>query len=530
VKWRRFGAGDQAVVDGEGVLAWVNWKSAVMASIGQENKRKGRRAEWPVLDCKDGYAAFVFNERDWPNVVEMVDDPILRLEKYATFEGRQADRDGYMGAVRAWFRGRTKQELAEALVRRAIPGAPAATLTDLLSDPLMTHRATFERSPKGAMIPRPPHRVAREQDAPPTSAAPARSGGDLPLSGLRVLDFGIITAGAGVSALLADLGADVLKVESRERFDPFRAWPGAVTAGESPVFKSNNRNKRGIAIDLKAPGGVETFLELAQSSDIVLENYRRGVLDRLGLTFDALRAANPRIVLASISSQGLDGPGSTHTTFGSTLEASSGFASLTCYADGRPVISGRNLNYPDQIVCLYGAAIVAAAAVDCQARGVARHIDVSQRDCAVYQLGDVIAAVSHGAADDADTVRGLSFRPALSRIFPCADGEYAALSGMDAGIAGTISGLASLAPDAVAAWAAERTADEAAEAFVQAGGGGVRARKGDDLVNDPGYLAGEIFSRRPNGALVKGFPFQFARSPMRIWGDSPAVGEHTEEV
>ncbi len=533
VKFLRFGQGDSAIVNGAGVLPWVNWKSAIHASLGGDPTRQGAKAEWPIVDCKDGHAAFLYNDRDWDEIVKMVGDPALDADKFRTFQGRQENRDAYMVPIRQWLTTKTKAELTDLFEKHAIPGAPVCTVSDLLKDPLLTHRDAFERMPSGARRPKLAHRVAREEKHPLPADTDLHTN-ELPLSGLRVLDFGIITAGAGVSALLADMGAEVLKIESHNRADPFRIWPGAKPADtsddvESPVFKSNNRNKLGVAIDLKTEEGKREFLELAKSADIVIENYRRGVLDRLGLTFDALREANPRILLASISGQGLDGPGSGHTTFGSTLEANSGFASITCYEEGIPYISGRALNYPDQIVCLYGAAIVAAFAADCRKKGVARHLDVSQRDCTVYQLGDVIANVSTGAKDSADAVRQAAKRPALSALFKCADGAYAALTAQNTAIASRVEDLNSIDVADVHKWALERSAEAAVSAFLAAGGGGVVSRGGPGLFKDESLFATHIYQHSPNGALVKGFPFQLIDTPMTVWGNSPKVGEHTEQ-
>ena len=528
-KLDRFGETDNAIVNAEGVLAWINWKSAVAASLGADSKRQGAKAEWPVLECRDGYAAFVFNERDWPQVCEMVGDPQLKAEQFSSFEDRQANREGYMKPIREWFLSKSKTELTQSFLDRSVPGAVACTIPDLLNDPLLRHRKTFYTRSDSVSVPQPAYRIAAEAPARISPQPRPTLTPSLPLSGLRVLDFGIITAGAGVSALLADLGADVIKVESKERFDPFRIWPGGPKGMESPVFKSNNRNKRAIALDLKSEDGVSTFLELAKSADIVIENYRRGVLDRLGLTFEALRDANPNILLASISSQGLEGPGAEHTTFGSTLEASSGFAAVTHYEDGRPVISGRNLNYPDQIVCLYAAAMITATVHDCKEMGVARHLDISQRDCAIYQLGDAIADASvnqpdHNAPDSAVS------RPSVSTIVRCADGEFAALSAYDTETRQSIPGLSDHGSDHVSKWASQITAQEAVLAFLNAGGGGTIVRNGKNILEDDGYARSEIFTHSPNGTLVKGFPFQFVSSPMVIARDSPAIGEHTEEV
>lgn len=532
IKQERFESADSCVIEGRDILTWVNWKSVVHAQFNRNNKRQGEQAEWPLLKCKDGFAAFLFNDRDWDAIVDLVGDPILGEDKFRSFKGRQENRDEYMRIIRAWCNTQTKQQIAESFVSKAIPGAPACTVNDLFSDPLLSHRNAIEEMADGRRVPKPAIRVVRESGG--TAPADAISSSNtLPLAGMRILDFGIITAGAGVSALLADMGAEVLKIESHNRADPFRQWPGAAANAEnneSPVFKCNNRNKYGVAIDLKTEDGKRKFFELAKTADIIIENYRRGVLDRLGLTFDALREVNSNILLASISAQGIDGPGANHTTFGSTLEANSGFANLIRYGDSAPYISGRNLNYPDQIVCIYGAAMVAAHATECRKKGIARQIDISQRDCAIHQLGDVMAYVSGGGNEsDIETIRTAFPRAPLSAMFKCADDRYVALTAMNEEVASRIDDLSSIGRDDVSNWAAARRSDEAIALFISAGGGGALSRLGTEMLADNSLQSNEIFSHGPNGALVKGFPFQFTQSPMRIWGNSPLVGEHTEQ-
>ena len=130
---------------------------------------------------------------------------------------------------------------------------------------------------------------------------------------MRVIDLGILTAGASTSAILADLGADVIKVELPTYLDPFRGTPGTSRVegwwNNSDAFKSTNRNKRGICLDLKSSRGRELFLQLAGQSDVVIENFRRGVMQRLGIGYDALRAANGGIILGVGVEPGRKWPG-----------------------------------------------------------------------------------------------------------------------------------------------------------------------------------------------------------------------------
>ena len=499
VKWQRFGTLDYAHMDGVSALAWINWKAAVNAAFDEHICRQGKLAEWPVAATTDGFVAFVYNIRDWEQVVEMIDDDELRSEKFASFEGRMKNAAIYLDLARAYFADKTKDELREEFLARSIPSFPVVELADLLTDPLLVHRGAIENR-NGTQIVRVPYRIEAESAGGAPTAIEDRSDG-LPLAGLRVLDLGMITAGAGVSAMLADMGAEVLKIETHERPDPFRIWPGHKgDDGDAPVFKSNNRNKQGLALDLKTEDGLAQFMKLVENSDIVLENFRRGVVERLGIGFDALKKVNPRIVLASVSSQGANGPGSNHTTFGSTLEAGSGFAALTHYDDNVPVISGRNLNYPDQIVCLIGGGVIAAAVAKARRTGTGCHIDVSQRDCALYQIGDVVAA---GAKPDAD---------AHSAMVKLADGHWYGVSGADA------SALAGM------------TAAQAADHVAAQGGGIRKVAAGQDLLDDPSLWDRQIWQTAADGAMVKGFAFQYSNSPMTIYAHSPAIGEHTNSI
>ena len=203
------------------------------------------------------------------------------------------------------------------------------------------------------------------------------------------------------SAMLADLGADVIKVEASAYIDPFRMWDKGLGAedwwNKSRFFDFTNRNKRGLALDLKTAKGKELFLDLVAKADVVVENFRRGVLERLGLGYDVLSARNPRLVLVSVTSQGQTGPDAKAASFGSTLEATSGLADLTRDAQGVPLISGILLNYPDQIVSLYAAGVATLAVMEQRRTGRGAWLDISQRELASFLCGEHVLAASAGA-------------------------------------------------------------------------------------------------------------------------------------
>jgi succinate---hydroxymethylglutarate CoA-transferase len=160
-----------------------------------------------------------------------------------------------------------------------------------------------------------------------------------PLSGVRVLEFGQIAAGPFAGSLLADLGADVVKVENPAGGDGMRSWPPLSSKDGGPPFSENfaslNRNKRSIAIDLKDAPSVARLKALATSADVVIENFRAGVLKRLGLGYDDLKAGNPRLVYCSISGFGQAGPYAEKGAFDVTVQGMSGLMSVTG-EEGRP--------------------------------------------------------------------------------------------------------------------------------------------------------------------------------------------------
>ncbi|HWM42235.1 MAG TPA: CoA transferase, partial [Burkholderiales bacterium] len=153
------------------------------------------------------------------------------------------------------------------------------------------------------------------------------------LAGLRVLEFGQIAAGPFAGSLLADLGADVVKVEKPDGGDDMRRWP-PLSDGYSENFASINRNKRSIAIDLKDAAQVDRLKRLCGRADAIIENYRPGVLERLGLGYEALRAASPRLVYCSINGYGHVGPYAAKGAFDATIQGMSGVMSVTGEPDG----------------------------------------------------------------------------------------------------------------------------------------------------------------------------------------------------
>ncbi|MDQ4138217.1 MAG: CoA transferase, partial [Actinomycetota bacterium] len=160
------------------------------------------------------------------------------------------------------------------------------------------------------------------------------------LDGTRVLDLSQVMSGPFCTMILADLGADVIKIENPEQGDQTRkSWGYSVIGEDSRAFLSLNRNKRSVSIDLKDPAGLERFLALAAEADVVIENFRPGVARRLGVDYDAVKAVNPRIVYASISGFGQSGPYAAYPGYDLIAQAMTGVMSVMGEPGGPPVKS-----------------------------------------------------------------------------------------------------------------------------------------------------------------------------------------------
>jgi len=532
LKKERLGKSDCARILGPSAMSWVNWKAAAGGVTGRAMKREGNQGLWPTLACKDGYAALVYNQKDWPSIIKMVGDERLADPKYADFMERSDSSEEWLEIIKDWAKQHTKDELNALFFDHAVPAAAVLTPRDLLNDPLMQHREAFVIRKGGdgkeQHLIKPSHRSVQsiKNDKPEISGL--KISGDLPLSGLRILDLGIITAGAGTGALLADMGAEVLKVESKTYPDPFRFWAGS---DDSPLFKFNNRNKYGLDIDLKTESGKTQFLSLVATADVVVENFRRGVVQRMGFGLEELRKHNPRIVLASISGQGDSGPRSGHVTYGSTLEANSGMSSLMSYEDGVPYTSGYNLNYPDQTVCLYGAAAIALATQEAKRSNTAIHIDISQRDTAAFIMGPALELVANGLDDRPATLKAALSNSVFDDMVLSKDQEWVAVHIPDwQRLTQGDTALASVSSaPSLTAWAGAHTASQIEDMLRAAACGAQRCLDGRTMFEAEIQKSSGIFARTSTNQLVKGFPFKFIDSELSIYGESPTIGEHNEQ-
>lgn len=218
-----------------------------------------------------------------------------------------------------------------------------------------------------------------------------------PLAGLRVLDLSRLLPGPVCTLHLADLGAEVIKIEDTGAGDYARSLgAGAAPGQDSYFFRMVNRNKRGLRLDLKQPAGVEAFLRLARDADVVVESFRPGVVDRLGVGYAAVKAVNPRIVYCAITGYGQDGPWRDRAGHDINYVATAGVLDQIGTAGGEPALP--NFQIGDLLGgAMAGLAGILAAVVGARATGQGRYVDVSMTDAVfAHAYSPLLAKLVHG--------------------------------------------------------------------------------------------------------------------------------------
>lgn len=248
------------------------------------------------------------------------------------------------------------------------------------------------------------------------------------LKGVRVIEICNVAAGPFCGMLLADMGADVIKIEQPGAGDTLRSW-APITNGFSENFASLNRNKRSVALNLKNEVERRQAIALVAQADVLIENNRPGVMDRLGLGYEAMKAQNPRLLYCSISAYGQSGPRSQEGGFDLTLQAMSGVMSVTGETGGAPVKCG--VPVCDFTAGLYAAFSVAAALRQAEAQGQGAHIDISMLG-ATLGIAALQTSQYFGTGEDPVKLGSAHPRNAPYQVFRCKNGYFGMAAGNDA--------------------------------------------------------------------------------------------------
>lgn len=379
----------------------------------------------------------------------------------------------------------------------------------------------------------------------------------LPLHGIRILDLTMVWAGPSGTRLLADMGAEVIKVESGRSWDMLRSlhFLGGTTErwwNKAAYFNHNNRNKYACTLDLQTERGRELALRLVAQSDIVVENYRADVIGKLRLDYDDLRSVKPDIILVSMPSHGKTGPESHHVAYGTNVEQLAGLVSITGYPDRGPHKSP--IAYGDPNAGAIAAAAALAALHHRSLTGEGQHVEVAQWEAMIGTIGEYVL----GYEIDGSTGETLGNRHVsrVQGVYECStDDEWVAVSvGPDAEFAALcgVLGRPELARDArfadivsrrrnhdeldaiVGAWTRGRSQDAAAHALQAAGVPAAPVLKIPRLMENEHLRARgfwESVSHADAGTWdMEGPVWRMSRTPAHVRVPPPMYGEHNTWV
>jgi len=374
----------------------------------------------------------------------------------------------------------------------------------------------------------------------------------LPLSGLRVIELGQLIAGPFASKMLAEFGADVIKVEPPETGDPLRTWR-MLHDGTSVWWAAHARNKRSITLNLREPEGQEIIRQLAKDADIVIENFRPGALEKWGIGFKDLHAINPKLIMLRVSGYGQTGPYKDRPGFGVIGEAMGGLRYLTGEPGRPPVRTGVSIG--DTLSGLHGViGVLMALRHREQQGGVGQEVDVALYESVFNMLESVLPEYSKfGAIRQPSGASMPGIAP--TNAYLCRDGKYALIAGNGDSIYKRLMqmiGRTDLAEDprlarnagraehaelidaAISAYTALHPLDEVLTAMNAAGVPAGKSYDASDIANDPHYQARDMILQTTlaDGSVIQvpGIVPKLSKTPGQITRVAPSLGQHTTEI
>jgi crotonobetainyl-CoA:carnitine CoA-transferase CaiB-like acyl-CoA transferase len=373
-----------------------------------------------------------------------------------------------------------------------------------------------------------------------------------PLAGIRVVEIGTLIAAPFAARLMAEFGADVVKIETPGGGDPLRKWR-KLHEGTSLWWYLQSRNKKSIALDLKSPAGRDVVLKLIASADAVIENLRPGGLEKLGLGWDVLSALNPNLVMVRISGYGQTGPYRERPGFGAIGEAMGGLRFTTGDPDSPPARTGISIG--DSLASLHAVigALMALLRVK-SGQGAGQIVDVSLYESVFNVMESLIPEydlLGHVRQRSGGALPGI----APSNSYPASDGSYVVIGGNsdpifkrlmhaagrpdlanDPALATNDGRVAQVAmiDEAIAAWTSQHTIDDVLRAMEEANVPAGRIYSAAEIVGDPHFLDREMIlqAHLPGGTEVKmpGIVPKLSETPGEVRWQGPKLGEHTDSI
>ena len=582
----RCGRGDLVEVSGIETLASIVPYLRVQYVAGDKVREGGTEAGVRILPCADGWVSFLVVDPRYRRLfseVFAIKDDDWPADLY---EGGYADRVAKtLAFLSRYTSAMTADAVFEALEARGVVCGKVLSPGALLREPQLAARGYFRAAKDPAIgdalhagpaarlktrdiapirpAPAPGDVIAPAELGwtPRPAATPSAVGSELPLSGYRVLDLTQAWIGPFATLILADLGAEVIKIECHTRPDVWRQaspQPTAITnvvaerVNRSFYFNTVNRNKRDLALDLRTPEGRDLFLRLVKDADVVAENYTPRVMDRFGLGYEALAAVRPDLVMMSSCGFGKTGPLSDYKTNGSAVEGLAGWDWLHRYPGGEPVLMG--FYQADAICGLQMAALTLVSLIGRQRTGKGEAIDGSMQEASAGYIGDLILQAQFEGQAQLTSNRDPDFAP--HGVFACAgedrwiaiavrdDAAWArltAISGAPAALAnptwrtlaGRLAGEGALEV-AVEAWTRTWHADDLMGMLQAAAVAAGVVRGCTEGLAEPHLTARDWFKPMTHPDLgehlYNGFPWRFAECALVATLPPPRLGEHSEAI
>jgi crotonobetainyl-CoA:carnitine CoA-transferase CaiB-like acyl-CoA transferase len=563
------------------------WGMAGSASGGRPaaadpRGRPDTRERYPVFPCADGYVRLcILSARQWQGMFAWLGEPAeLADPALASLANRFAATDRIHPAIERLFSSRTRDQIVAEARQYGVAAAAVLTPSEVFGVEQFQSRRAFVEMPAGerkallangvfevdgvrAGIRRPaPAPDAQRDDimaelAGRTVDTPDVGAGDtarLPLTGVRVLDLGVIVAGAETSRLLADMGADVIKVENSHFADG-----GRQTIGREPISYGvvwGHRNKESLGLNLRTAEGVDLFKALVKDADVVLANFKPGTLEKLGLSYEELAAINPGIVVVESSAYGPTGPWSDRMGYGPLVRCEVGLSGLWRYPGDPAGFSDATTVYPDHTAGRVGATAVLALLLRRRMTGRGGHASIAQSEVILSQMAAELAMESVrpgtlqpvGNALPGDAPRGVypcSGDDEWVVVDVCGQDQFARLARAighpewldDARFADPTAREAHrhLVDEVLASWTAQWTPKQAAGMLQAAGVPAAMMLRVIDQLHDP-HFAERRFLRSLEHPLIahrvpaENHPAVFEAIPDAPLRPAPLAGQHSRQV
>lgn len=367
------------------------------------------------------------------------------------------------------------------------------------------------------------------------------------LSGIRVLDLSRLLPGPYCSMMLGDLGAEIIKVEEPGRGDYIRYYLPKLKA-ESAFFLALNRNKRSMTLNLKSERGKKIFIDLVKNVDVVLESFRPGVMEKLGIGYKKLQKSNPKIIVCSISGYGQDGPYAEKAGHDINYLSIAGITGLTKTKDGKPVIPG--IQIADIGGGMMAAYCILAAIIDREKTGKGQYIDISMTDAAMTWSTMYLGKYFADGKIPKPSSELLTGQFACYNIYKTKDGGYMSLGALEPQFWSAFCkaiGMEDMIPrqmdegekaekliSEVKKVFLEHTKDEWIELLKDVDCCCEPVNSFDEMLSDPQIIHRKMICEieHPKEGTIRqvNFPGKFSATPARVRLSPPALGQHTEEI